>query len=207
MIRALGLVAVIVMVALTVAGVAGSAAGSAAVVRVPAVGYRLHATLAPVGSATGSGRFDALLVRSGPGATRSSAPLPSNAILPAGCRQTKPLMGIACRIGGGSLPPFTVPATGVHWLLVWRIALTGVTGPASANIHLGAQGAASPIMTTLCSSCQAVARGHLSVAADQSRMLLNGDGYVDVQAASGQLSGHIVTINHVYFMAPARTGH
>ena len=38
----------------------------------PAIGVRLHADLVPVGSAAGSGRFDALLVRTGPGQVRAA---------------------------------------------------------------------------------------------------------------------------------------
>jgi len=111
-------------------------------------------------------------------------------------------------IGGGQgAPPFPVPPvppSGVHWTLVWRLALSGVTGPASASIHLGAQGAASPILSTLCSTCQAVSTGHLTVTADQAQLFLKGNGYVNVQAASGELSGHILIGNHFFFSAPVR---
>jgi hypothetical protein len=119
-------------------------------------------------------------------------------------------MGIACRIGGGGgLPPFQVPPVspvGVHWMLVWRLALSGVTGPASASIHLGTQGAASPILSTLCTTCQAVATGHMTLTADQAQLLLKGDGYINVQAASGELNGQIVIVNHFFFSAPEFAG-
>jgi len=118
-------------------------------------------------------------------------------------------MGRPCIIGGGGqgtppLPVPPVPPSGVHWTLVWRLALSGVTGPASASIHLGTQGAASPILNTLCSACQSVATGHLAVTAAQAQLFLKGNGYVNVQAASGELSGHILTGNHFLFRAPVR---
>jgi hypothetical protein len=112
-------------------------------------------------------------------------------------------------IGGGGqgappLPVPPVPPVGVHWMLVWRLALSGVTGPTSASLHLGAQGAASPILTTLCRTCQAVATGHLTLIVDQAQLLLKGDGSADVQAASGELSGQIIVVNHVFFSAQVR---
>ena len=97
-----------------------------------------------------------------------------------------------------------MPPVGVHWMLVWRLALSGVSGPASASIHLGTQGAASPILSTLCTRCQVVATGHLTVTANQAQLLLKGNGYVNVQAASGGLSGHIVVVSHFLFSAPVR---
>jgi flagellar basal body rod protein FlgF len=89
-------------------------------------------------------------------------------------------------------------------MLVWRLALTGVAAPASASIHLGVRGAASPILSPLCNPCQAVAKGHLTLTADQAQLFLKGDGYADVQAASGELTGHIVVVGHFSFSAPVR---
>ena len=203
---ALSLVAVVVLA--VAVGTAGAMRSSPGPVRVPAVGFRLHADLAPVGSATGHGRFDALLIRTGPGQVRAGGPLPGASASPRLICPPNPRMGIACRIGsGGGLPPFQVPPVppvGVHWMVVWRLALSGVTGPASASIHLGTQGAASPILSTLCTRCQVVTTGHLTVTANQAQLLLKGNGYVNVQAASGGLSGHIVVVNHFFFSAPAR---
>ena len=190
---------------LLVAGVAvASASRSALVVRVPVVGYRLHATLSPVGSASGSGRFDALLVRSGPGVTPVSrsprVPAPP-LVCPPNSR-----MGIPCRIGpGGAFQPFPIPPSGVHWMLVWRLGLTGVTGPASATIHVGTQGTASPLLGTLCTNCKTLARGHMTVTASRAQLLLKGQGYIDVQAANGELSGHIVTVNHFQMVVVVQT--
>jgi hypothetical protein len=193
-------------------GTAGAVRSSPASLWVPAIGVRLHADLVPVGSAKGSGRFDALLVRTGPGQVRAARTLPGANTPPRGANcppNTKPpIQARPCLIGGGQgAPPFRVPPvppSGVHWTLVWRLSLTGVTGPASASIHLGAQGAASPILSTLCSACQALAKGHMAVTADQAQLFLKGNGYVTVQAASGQLSGQIVTGNHFFFSAPVR---
>jgi hypothetical protein len=206
-----GTLSLVAVVALALAvGTAGAVRSSLVSTRVPAVGFRLHADLAPVGSATGSGRFDALLIRSGPGQVRPGGTLPGrSASPPVSCPpKTNPPMGVACRIGtGGGLPPFQVPPVppvGVHWMLVWRLGVSGVTGPASASIHLGTQGAASPILSTLCTACQAVATGHMTVTANQAQLLLKGDGYVDAQASSGELSGHIAVVSHFVFSAPVR---
>jgi hypothetical protein len=184
------------------AGVAGANSNSRTrVARMPAVALRLQATLAPVGTARGSGSFDALLIRTGPGLVRvvgsPRAPAPPIVCPP------NPRMGIPCRIGG-DWPPFPIPPTGIHWTLVWRLSLTGVTGPATASIHAEAQGAASPILATLCTNCLTLARGYRAITATQAQMLLKGHGYVDVQAASGELSGQIVTINHFASTLPAR---
>jgi hypothetical protein len=191
---------------MAVAGSAGAMRASSARVRVPAIAFRLHADLNTVGSATGSGRFDALLVRTGPGQVRGGGTLPGASASPHVICPPPPRMGV-CRIGGGGGPPLPVPPvppSGVHWILVWRMSVSGITGPASASIHLGAQGAASPILSTLCTTCQAVATGHMTVTTHQAQSLLKGDGYLDVQAASGALSGHIVTLSHVFFSVPVR---
>jgi len=202
---ALSLVAVVVLA--VAVGTAGAVRSGLVPVRVPAVGFRLHADMVPVGSATGRGRFDALLIRTGPGQVRAGGTLPGPSGSPPVSCPPNPRMGIPCRVGGSGLPPFLIPCVppvGVHWLVVWRLALSGVTGPASASIHLGTQGAASPILATLCTACQVVAKGHMAVTANQAQLLLKGDGYVNVQAASDGLSGHIVLVNHFIFSAPVR---
>jgi hypothetical protein len=51
---------------------------------------------------------------------------------------------------------------------------------------------------------QPVAPRHLTLTADQAQLFLKGDGYVDVNAASGQLNGHIVVVGHFSFSAPVR---
>jgi len=201
-----GLVLVAITALVVGTGVAGAARSLPA--RVPVLVFRLHASLAPVGSASGSGRFDALLIRTGPGELKGGV-LPGAVAAPRIVCPPDPRMGVPCIMGGGGggappLPVPVVPATGVHWLLIWRLGLTGVTGPVTATVHLGAQGAASPTLTTLCSSCQVVARGHMAVTTDQAQQLLKGTGTVDVQATSGQLAGTITVVNHFLFSAPVR---
>jgi hypothetical protein len=192
-----------VLALLAVGAAVARATPSAPAVRVPVAGYRLHATLSPIGSAVGSGRFDAVLVRRGPGSTAPSGSPPVPA--PRVTCPPDPRMGIPCRIGpGGPFPPTPIAPIGVHWMLVWRLALTGVTGPASASVHIGTQGTAGPLLNVLCSNCQTLERGHLIVTADRAELLLNGHGYVDVQAARGGLSGHIVTVGHFVTMPHAR---
>ncbi len=63
-------------------------------------------------------------------------------------------------------------------------------------------GAASTILTTLCTSCQPVSKGYRAVTASQAQMLLKNQGYVDVQAASGELAGKLVTVKHFVFTVP-----
>src|SRR2546422_8260767 len=160
-----GVLSLVAMGALAIAvGTAGAVTSRRAAVTVPAIAVRLHADVTPVGPATGSGRFDALLIRTGPGLVRAGATLP--APRGSGSCPANPRLGIPCVIGADrGYPAFSIPAvppTGVHWMIVWRLALTGVTGPASASIHLGVKGAASPILAPLCSSCQPVTRGHMT---------------------------------------------
>jgi hypothetical protein len=203
-----GLLLVAVVVLAVALGTARAAQPQA--LRVPAVGFRLHADVTPVGTAKGSGHFDALLVRTGLGEVRTG--LPGANVPPGVSCPPSPRMGAPCVIhtGGGGAPPFPmppVPPTGVHWMLLWRLVLTGVTAPATATIHLGAEGAASPIMTTLCTGCQALVRGHMTVTADQAQQLLKGNGTVDVNAPSGELSGNIGVISHAFFTAPTQRTH
>ena len=192
------------LLAALAAGIAvASAAESVLVVRVPVVGYRLHATLSPVGSATDSGRFDALLVRTGRGTIPVSG-APRVPAPPIACTPSL-RMGIPCRIGPvGQFPPFPIPPTGVHWTLVWRLALTGITGPVNATVQIGTRGSVSQLLATLCTSCQSSAKGHLSVTASQARLLLTRQSYVDVQAATGELSGRIVVVNWFATTSPVR---
>src|SRR4029077_18230540 len=123
-----GALALVAIGALAVTvGTAGAVRSRSAAVTVPAIAVRLHADLAPVGSATGSGRFDALLIRTGPGQVRAAgATLPA----PRGSCPPNPRSGIPCVIGArGGFPTFPIPAVppaGVHWMIVWRLALTGV---------------------------------------------------------------------------------
>jgi hypothetical protein len=58
-----GALSLVVVATAVLVGTAGATRSSPRVV--PAVGVRLHADLALVGSASGSGRFDAFLVRTG----------------------------------------------------------------------------------------------------------------------------------------------
>jgi hypothetical protein len=94
-----------------------------------------------------------------------------------------------CVIGGGDGPP--APTTAARRTLVWRLGLTGITGPATATVHLGSQGAASPILTTLCTGCRSDVKGKLKLTAVQAQQLLKGNATVDVQAGSGELAGKV----------------
>jgi hypothetical protein len=62
-------------------------------------------------------------------------------------------------------------------------------------------------MGTLCTGCQDLVRGHLTVSSEQAQLLLKGDGTVDVHATSGELSGKILVVSHTFFTAPVRRTH
>ena len=177
-------------------GAGGATASQATpVVRTPVAVYRLHAVLRAVGTATGSGRFDALLVRSGPGpAPRTTAPrVPP---VPVTC-PPNPRMGMPCRIGpGGQFPPFPTQPAGVHWMLLWRLSLTGVIAPATAELRLAAQGPSGTLLTKLCTDCGPVTDGRITLTANQAVALIRGHSSAQVRASSGQLSGRIITLNH-----------
>ena len=131
-------------------------------------GYRLTAQLtaaqevpAGTGSTSAKGRFDGLLVRTGPGqAAKVGA-------LPAGCKVVSPSprsglpTKIVCDNGRLTLPLPKV--AGVRWTLAWRLTFSGLTGPATAaHIHLGAHGPCRPGRDPALRALRHHGQGHLA---------------------------------------------
>lgn len=171
----------------------------------PAVGYRLAAQLtaaqevpAGTGSTSAKGRFDGLLVRTGPGQAAKVGPLP------AGCKVVSPSprsglpTKIVCDSGRLTLPLPKV--AGVRWTLAWRLTFSGLTGSATAaHIHLGAKGEAGPVEIPLCGPCATTVKGTSPVTAAQATALLHGGDYVNVhtaQNANGEIRGQILRTAH-----------
>ena len=165
---------------------------------VPTVGSRLVAQLtvaqevsAVTAPAAANGRFDALLVRTGPGRTAGVRSLPS------GCTFKKPpRSGLPDRIlcAGGLV--VTLPrAAGVHWMLAWKLTFSGLSGPATAaHIHLGIRGHAGPVAIPLCGPCSSPNRGSAIVTPTQATALLHAGGYVNVHTTkntTGEIRGQI----------------
>jgi len=171
----------------------------------PAVGYRLTAQLTPAqevpagtGSTSAKGRFDGLLVRTGPGQAGKVA------ALPAGCKVVNPPRGsgiatkIVCDNGRLTLPLPKV--AGIHWTLAWRLSFSGLSGPATAaHIHVGAHGVAGPVSIPLCGPCTVTVKGTTPVSAAQATALLRGGDYVNVHTdknPSGEIRGQIKRTGH-----------
>ena len=185
--------AALVVVAVGTAVAAGTAGASRAAVH--AVAYRLTATLTPgqevpaVHAPTAaSGHFDGVLFRSGIGATKVAAL--------AGCKViTAPRRsGLPTRIScGGSV--VTLPVAPGQWRLVWRLSVSGLSGPATAaDIHVAPVGHAASPAFTLCGPCQSVSHGHMALTADQANALGTNAAYVNVDTTAnpgGEIRGQI----------------
>jgi hypothetical protein len=129
-----------------------------------AIGYQLAAKLAPsTGTSTATGRWDGVLVHT-IGTVQAGA-MPS---IP-GCSVTAPKPGgpgnpgspprasgiphkIKCN--GSAVPPFSVPSSGQHWILGWRLTYANLSSAVNgADIRLNSPGAAGVLAATLCGPC------------------------------------------------------
>jgi CHRD domain len=169
-----------------------------------AVGYRLSAKLAPSSSSsTASGRWDGVLVH--------TVGVVKNGQIPSipGCSVTAPKPGgpgqapprqqgtphtIKC---GGAVPPFSVPGSGQHWILGWKLTYSNLSSAVSgAQIHITTAAGAAPVAAaTLCSSCTSGKFGRTTLTDDQAAAILKGQASVVVTTAnnpSGEISGPIV---------------
>jgi CHRD domain len=181
--------------ALVPVGAALAVAGAARA-DIHAVAYRLTATLTPgqevpaVQAPTAAiGHFNGVLLRSGIGAARVGAL--------AGCKVvTAPRrIGLPTRLNcGGSI--VTMPGAPGQWRLVWRLSVSGLSGPATgADLHMAPVGHAAPPAFALCGPCQSVSHGHMVLTAGQASALATNAAYVNVDTAAnpgGEIRGQIM---------------
>jgi CHRD domain-containing protein len=175
---------------------------------VRAIGYRLAAKLAPTGNAPSSatGHWDGVLVHT-IGVVRNGQ-MPSvpgcsvTAPKPGGPGQAPPRQsGLPHQIkcSGGAVPPFTVPGSGQHWILGWKLTYSNLSSAvSSADIHVTVAAGAAPIAAAnLCTTCVSGKFGRTTLTDDQANAILKGEGSVVVSTAnnpSGELSGQIVRV-------------
>jgi len=174
---------------------------------VHAIGYRLTAKLAPSStSSTATGRWDAVLVHtigtvhpgtmpSIPGCT-VTGPKPG---APPGQGSPPRASGIPDKIkcgGAGAVPPFTIPGSGRHWIIGWRLAYANLSSSVTGtDMRVTLPGAAPVVAATLCSSCVSGKFGRTTLTDDQANALLKGYGSIVVRTTnnpSGEISGPIV---------------
>jgi hypothetical protein len=172
---------------------------------VHAIGYRLTAKLAPSSStSTATGRWDGVLVHTI--GTVHNGQMPS---IP-GCSVTAPKRGgpgqapprqqgiphtIKC--SGGAVPPFSVPGSGQHWILGWKLTYSNLSSAVTgAQIHITVPTGAAPVAAAaLCSSCTSGKFGRTMLTDDQANAIVKGQASVVVSTANnpaGEISGPIV---------------
>jgi hypothetical protein len=193
---------------ITKVGQSNPAAPSTAAGSVHAIGYRLTAKLAPTGNAPAqaTGQWDGVLVHTVGIVHNGQMPsVPGCSVTgprPGGPGQAPPRQqGIPHRIkcsGQGAVPPFTVPASGNHWILGWKLTFANLSSAVtSADIHISVAAGAAPIAAAnLCSTCVSGKFGRTTLTDDQANAVLKGDGTVVVNTANNQseLSGKIVRV-------------
>lgn len=188
-------------------GQSNPGAPTAAPAAVHAVGYRLTAKLAPIGNAPAqaTGRWDGVLVH--------TVGLVRNGQMPSipGCSVTGPKKGgpgqapprqsgIPHRIkcgGSSAVPPFSVPGSGNHWILGWKLTYSNLSSAVtSADIHVTAPAGSAPVSAAnLCGACVSGKFGRTTLTDDQANAILMGEASVVVSTAtnpSGEISGQIV---------------
>jgi hypothetical protein len=173
-----------------------------------AIGYRLTAALAPTSDTSqATGRWDGVLVHTVGIVHNGQMPsIPGcsvSAPRPGGPGQAPPRQsGLPHRIScgpNGAVPPFTVPGSGNHWILGWKLTFdklsSAVTG---ADIHIKAPAGAAPVaVANLCGTCVSGKFGRTILTDDQANAILKDEASVvvdTVNAPSGELSGPIVRV-------------
>ena len=88
-----------------------------------------------------------------------------------------------------------MPAATGQWRLVWRLSVSGLSGPATAAaIHLAAAGNAAVPAFTMCGPCLKVSHGQMALSDGQASSLVSSASYVDVDTAAhpgGEVRGQI----------------
>jgi hypothetical protein len=183
----------------------GQTAPSPSAPKTPALNtqaYRLTAKLAGTDT-TASGHWEGFLVhttgivqngvvRTAPGCNVTG--LPNRPVQPQPDMPSPRVRGhrLVCR----GFPPFGIPGSGNHWLLVWKLVYTGLSGaPTGTDIRLSSPGAAGALVATICNPCVSGKFGRVDVPADQAQALADGHGFVVVRTAEkpdGEISGPIV---------------
>ena len=168
-----------------------------------ATGYRLTAKLAPSSStSSASGTWNGILVHTVGVVKQGAMPsVPGCSVSgpkPGGPGQAPPRgSGIPHKIScKGPVPPFSVPGSGNHWILGWRLTFQNLSSPVNGtDVRIQTPGAASTVAATLCGPCTSGTVGHITLTDDQANALVKGYGSVVVRTAnnpSGELSGPIV---------------
>jgi len=100
--------------------------------------------------------------------------------------------------GQGAVPPFTVPGSGNHWILGWKLTFAHLSSAVtSADIHISAPAGTAPVAAaSLCSTCVSGKFGRTTLTDDQANAILKGEASVVVNTAnnSSELSGKIVRV-------------
>jgi hypothetical protein len=182
-------------------------AGSTTANGVHAIGYRLVANLAPSSSpSTATGHWDAVLVHTigtvHPGTVPSipgctvTGPKPG---APPGQGSPPRSSGIPHKIkcnGAGAVPPFSIPGSGQHWIIGWRLTFANLSSSVTGtDLRVNTPGAAPVVAATLCTSCTSGKFGRMTLTDDQAGALLKGYGSIVVRTTnnpSGEISGPIV---------------
>jgi hypothetical protein len=176
--------------------------------QVHAIGYRLTAQLAPTGTTSqATGKWDGVLVHT-IGIVRNGK-MPSipgcsvSAPRPGGPGQAPPRQsGLPHQIkcGNKAVPPFTVPGSGNHWILGWRLTYANLSSVVtSADLRVTVTAGAAPIAPeTLCTTCVPNKFGRNVLTDDQANAILKGDASIVVNTTnspSGEISGPIVKVS------------
>lgn len=176
------------------------------------LGYRLTAKLSPSSStSTATGHWAGILVhvfgpvRNGqmasvPGCSVTSPkPKPSapgQPVVPKNATKVPPHT-VTCK--GGTVPSITVPGSGVHWILGWKLTYASLSSAVTgAQITITAPTGSAPVAAApLCSTCTSGRFGHTTLTHDQAQAIVNGEASVVVSTAdnpAGEISGPIVKI-------------
>src|SRR6478672_7847247 len=176
--------------------------------QVHAIGYRLTAQLAPTGTTSqATGKWDGVLVHT-IGIVRNGR-MPSipgcsvSAPRPGGPGQAPPRQsGLPHQIkcGNTAVPPFSVPGSGNHWILGWKLTYANLSSAVtSADLRLAVAAGAAPIAPeTLCTTCVSNKFGRNVLTDEQANAILKGDGSIVVNTTNspnGEISGPIVKVS------------